>query len=234
MKKEQSMTPSRIRLLIKGAAAACAIGLLAACGTSGGSPSSSPASSGTTGVIQQMISHLKNAQNSPYSVTYSMSGASAGVGSFTYEQSPPKYRLSLSTVSVIATGSTIYLCTGSTAGTICTVDTGTNPLTSVEKAFSASSVIPKLTSLQSELAAKTAGVHITSSTQTFASQPSTCLAYVQAGVTSKYCATDSGVLAYASDGSSTLTLTHYSPTVAATDFALPQGASLESLPATIP
>ncbi len=228
------MTPSRIRLLLSGAAAVCAAGLLAACGSTGGAPSSSPTPSGPTGVIQQMIANLKNSQNAPYSVTYALSGSAAAAGSFTYEQSPPKYRLTLSSVSVIETGSTIYLCTGSSVGEICTVDTGTNPLASVEQAFSPSTVIPKLTTLKTELAAKTAGVTITTSSATYASQPSTCLSYVQAGLTSKYCATDSGVLAYASNGSTTLTLTSYSSTVAASDFALPKGATLESLPATIP
>ena len=177
------MTPSRIRILMNGAAAVVVAGLLAACGSTGGASSStSPTHSGAAGVIQQMITNLKQSQNTSYSVTYALSGSSAAAGSFTYEQDPPKYRLSLSSVSVIETGTTVYLCTGSSAGQICTVDTGTNPLTSIEKAFSASTVIPKLSSLQSEIAAKTAGVTITTSTATFASQPSTCLSYVKGGV----------------------------------------------------
>jgi hypothetical protein len=74
-------------------------------------------------------------------------------------------------------------------------------------------------------------VSATFSNQTIAGQSVQCVSGVKAGNTFKYCLTNSGVLAYAGGSTATgggaITLTSYSTSVSASDFALPPGATIE-------
>ena len=74
---------------------------------------------------------------------------------------------------------------------------------------------------------------MSSSTATFAGQPSTCVSVSVRGRGGKYCVTKQGILSYsgsASNSSSYFELTKYSSRPPASLFSLPAGATTATLP----
>jgi hypothetical protein len=87
-----------------------------------------------------------------------------------------------------------------------------------------------LKAAQAEAVAHAAGYDVTFSTASFAGQSATCATIAAAGKNAKYCVTKQGILAYEGSSASSFTLTSYSSSPPASDFALPAGATVMSIP----
>jgi hypothetical protein len=68
------------------------------------------------------------------------------------------------------------------------------------------------------------------SDSTYAGLQAKCLHYTSASQTVTYCVTDSGILAYAQSPGGTFELTGFSSAPPASDFALPAGATIVTVP----
>ena len=92
----------------------------------------------------------------------------------------------------------------------------------------------RLQAAQAEAATK--GYSITFSSGNYAGQSTKCANVTGHGTSGKYCVTAQGILAYVSSNGGSFSLTSYSSSVPASDFALPAGATVQTLPAgvTIP
>jgi hypothetical protein len=119
--------------------------------------------------------------------------------------------------------------------TTCVSMGGSNPLASLQNTFGPAAVVTALNLAKTELGSKLAGIKITSSSATFAGQPSTCVTVTGHGQGGKYCVTNKGVLAYLGDssGSGIFQLTSYSSKPPPSLFQLPSGATTQTLP-TLP
>jgi hypothetical protein len=150
----------------------------------------------------------------------------------TYEQDPPKSYFAVNQGKVIDTGTATYFCT--TSGTVtCLSSTTEDPLASLLNLFSPKTTIDSLQAAQTALAAKTAGYNATFSSATFAGQAATCVTITGGSGSGKFCVTGTGQLAYVSTSASQVfQLTSYSSSVSASDFALPPGATVMTLPAS--
>ena len=109
-----------------------------------------------------------------------------------------------------------------------------NPLAGLTQLFSPQTELAELKAIQTEAAANTSGYHISFTSETIGGVGTTCANVTGTGTPVKYCVTKQGVLAYGSSASSTLTLTSYSTSVPSSDFALPAGATIMTIPSGTP
>ncbi len=218
---------------------------LAACSsspTTATTPTTSP--SGTTATtggsaagstslkkLESLSSSVKAAEKKTFKAVYTITNAST-TQTVTIEQSPPKSVFGTKGGSVIDTGTATYYC--STTGTTTCLSAGTtNPLASLTALFSPATVLAGLQAAQTEAAAHAAGYNVSFSSQTYAGQPTSCANLSGAGNSVKYCVTDSGILAYASSNGGSFALTSYSSSPPASDFSLPAGATVETIPSGV-
>jgi hypothetical protein len=149
----------------------------------------------------------------------------------TVEQSPPKSVFSTNDGSVIDTGTASYFCSAGATPTC--LDSGiSNPLAILSDIFNPATVLSGLKDAQAQAAANAAGYTISFSSGSYAGQSTTCATINGSGNTAKYCVTKQGILAYVSTTGATFALTSYSSSPAASDFALPAGATVMTVPAT--
>jgi hypothetical protein len=188
--------------------------------------------------LSALETNVQAAKGGTFKLVYS-EASSSSTSTLTFEQLPPKYLFSIGGTGasdIIDTGTKTYLCSGPSGHPYCYTYSSTtvNPFAGLLDLITGASVITEIHSLQSGLAAKLAGVHVNFSSQTFAGQPSECVSGTYKGNSFKYCVTNSGVMAYAggSGGSSygSLSLTSYSTSASASDFALPAGATIAGGP----
>ncbi len=115
---------------------------------------------------------------------------------------------------------------------------GSNPLLGLENLFSPTVALALFAEAKNSAVARALGLKVTSSTATYAGQPSTCVSVSVRGKSSKYCVTKQGILSYSgsSTSSSSFKLTKYSTKPPASLFAVPTGATISTLPggASIP
>jgi len=217
-------------------------------GTSTTSGSPSGTSSSTTVKAQQsaaarlaaLAQSVQSAKGGTFKLGYSESSSVAGGShSLVFEQMPPKFLIDLTGSDaglVVDTGSGTYTCSNLSGHQECYSFGTTNPLAPFIALFTGGTVETAFRGLESGIAAKEAGVSATFSTQTFAGQASECVSGVKGSDTFKYCVTGSGVLAYSggssTQGSGAITLTSYSTNVSSSDFALPAGAKVVTIPTT--
>jgi len=231
--------PVLVGLLILG-------GVIAACGSSGKSATTTSSPSGTTATtsagapagssslskIEALSSSVQAAEKATFKAVYTITTAGS-TQTVTIEQAPPKSVFSLKSGSVINTGTTSYYCSNS--GAVTCISAGTsNPLASLVAIFSPATVLAALRSAQAQAAAHAAGYSFTFSSGNYAGQSTSCANINGAGNTVKYCVTSQGILAYASSGGGTFALTSYSSSPPASDFSLPAGATVETIPSGIP
>ncbi|HUY63932.1 MAG TPA: hypothetical protein VMV14_05390 [Acidimicrobiales bacterium] len=216
--------------------------LLAGCSSTSNSASSTSTSAGTgasAGVstaaqLRSLTSTVQAAEHGTYKVVYTAT-SSSGTQTVTIEQSPPKSLFSTSGGSVIDTGTTTYFCSSSNGSNTCITASGsTNPLASLLSLFSPSAAITALQQAQTEIGAHLAGYNVSFSSATYAGQDSTCVTVSSSSQSGKYCVTKSGILAYEGSQGSSFQLTSYSTTVASSDFSLPAGATVQTLPSGTP
>jgi hypothetical protein len=216
--------------------------LLAACGsakpaaTTPTSPSatgavSTPTSSGSASVkkIETLSAEVQESETATFKAVYTITSAGT-TQTVTIEQSPPKSVLSVKSGSVIDTGTATYYCT--TSGAVTCLSAGTsNPLSSLAALFSPETALTEFKAAQAEAATK--GFDVSFSSGSYAGQSTTCATISGTGPTVKYCVTKQGILAYVMSSGGSFSLTSYSSSPPASDFALPAGASVDTLPAGI-
>lgn len=226
-------------------AAIAAAGLtLAACSSSSPSGSATSGSSSTTlsvsgsaasaSQIAGLSTAVKNAEKASFSATYTVTENGSTAQTVTIEQQSPKSAFVTSASSYINTGTTAYYCSKPTtpggAETCLAASGARNPLAGLITLFSPDTAVSAMESAQAEIGAHLVGYKVSISAATYAGLPSKCADITAAGKSAKYCVTDSGILAYEGSGASSFELTMYSSSVSASDFTLPPGATVETIP----
>ena len=107
---------------------------------------------------------------------------------------------------------------------------GANPLLGVENIFSPAVALGALAEAKQGLVSRLLGIKVTSSSASFAGQPSTCVTVTVRGKGGKYCVTKQGILSYSGSSTSYFKLTKYSSKPPASLFSLPAGATTQTLP----
>jgi hypothetical protein len=108
---------------------------------------------------------------------------------------------------------------------------GSNPLLGLEDIFSPTVALGALAEAKEGIVSRLLGIKVSSSSGTFAGQPSTCVTVTVRSKGGKYCVTKQGLLSYSgSSSSSYFELTKYSSKPPASLFSLPTGATTETLP----
>ena len=204
-------------------------------------------------VSKANLKALSNSINRAKHLTYAATYTTVNGGQTTtvsIAQEPPKSNFSSSGGQVINDGKTTYYCStgggggtgGSGTGTGGSGDSGTgtkatcisvkgsNPLLGLEAAFSPTVALNAFAEARLGLVSRLLGIKVSSSSATFAGQPSTCITVSVRGRTAKYCVTKQGVLAYSGTSSNSFTLTQYSSKPSASLFSLPAGATTQSVP----
>jgi hypothetical protein len=180
---------------------------------------------------------VNSAKHGTFKLSYAETSSTTGGSSsntFTFEQMPPnKYLFGVdgtNKATIIDTGNGTYTCAAQGGRQVCISYGTTNPFASLLSVITGETVLTAFKGLQTGLAAKLAGVSATFSNQTIAGQSVQCVSGVKGGDSFKYCLTQSGVLAYSGGSTATgggaITLTSYSTSVSASDFALPVGATI--------
>jgi hypothetical protein len=178
--------------------------------------------------IQALSASVQSAQHATFKAVYTLTGTSANA-TVTLEQKPPKSLFSSGDGLVINNGTTTYFC--STSGQkVCESSTGANPLASLAATLSPAAAITAMQQAQSQVAAHIAGYDVTFSSQSFAGQSSTCMNVSAQGQSAKYCVTKDGILAYSGAAGSSFSLTSFSGSVSDSDFTLPAGTSIVTIP----
>ena len=193
--------------------------------TSGGSGGSDQASQ-----IAALSASVQAAEHGTFKAVYT-STTNGTSDTVTIEQKPPKSVFASKGGSAINDGTKTYFCSTSGAGASCFSSAGgTNPLAALVQLFSPATAITAFQQAQTQIAARVSGYSVTFSSQTFAGQASTCVNINGQGQAGKYCVTKSGILAYEGTATSNFQLTSFSSVVADSDFSLPAGASVVTLP----
>jgi hypothetical protein len=150
----------------------------------------------------------------------------------TIEQKPPKTVFKSGEGEAIGTGTATYFCsTGSAQVTCVTGGTGSaNPLAGITQLFSPESAVAALQTAQAQLAAKAQGYDVSFSNENFAGVGAKCVTVSASGQTGKYCVTKDGILAFAGTAAQNFQLSSYSTSVSDSDFSLPAGATVVTVP----
>jgi hypothetical protein len=182
--------------------------------------------------LKNLAATIKSGKGQTYAAVYK--SVSAGqTTTVNIAQQPPKSAFSSGSGegSIIDTGTKTYFCSGSGGSQTCISAGSTNPLASLEDLFSPTAALAAFSTARNALGDHDLGIKTSTSSQTFAGQPSTCVTIsIKAGTTSKYCVTKKGLLAYAGSSGSYFQLTSLSTSPPASLFALPSGATTVTLP----
>jgi hypothetical protein len=187
--------------------------------------------------LQGLSSTIQAAEKKPFKAVYTITSANAATQTVTVEQSPPKSAFGTKSGDVIDTGTASYYCTTTSTPPTCLSAGTTNPLASLVAVFSPETVLAGLREAETEADAHAAGYNVSFSSGTYAGQGATCAnlsGLTGTDSTVKYCVTNGGVLAYVSATGGTFSLTSYSSSPPASDFALPAGATVETIPGGVP
>ncbi len=196
--------------------------------------------------LKRLGSNVKAAQNATFKAVYS-STSGGSTQTITLAQAPPKQFFSTSGGSesgtmLVNTGTMTYTCsTDSTGASTCTPvgsGAGAGALTSIIGVYNGAAMLNAINSWQSLVAAHVAGASLSFSNSTIAGEPVKCAKWSYQGQSSTYCVTSNGVLAKVetsggSASASNFELTSYSNSVSDSDFALPAGATVITLPAGV-
>jgi hypothetical protein len=212
----------------------------------GGSTSTSGASAGSStttkssssgSALGTMAASIQSAKNLTFSATYTEAGStSSASGSLTYAQMPPKSLFKAGSGEIIDTGSASYSCSAATGTPTCVSFGTTNPLAGTLDFVTGGTELQAINALKAGIAQKLPNFSASFSTATYAGQSAQCLSGTESSSTFKYCVTTSGVLAYAggstTSGFGSLTLKSFSTNVSSSEFSLPPGATVVTLPST--
>jgi hypothetical protein len=108
----------------------------------------------------------------------------------------------------------------------CLTEKGANPTLGIGDVLSPTAVLAALAEAKEGLVTKRLGIEVSSSSASFAGQPSTCVTVSVHGKGDRYCVTKQGILSYSGSSSSDyFRLTKYSSKSPASLFTLPAGAT---------
>ena len=200
--------------------------------------------------LKALTKTINNAKHLTYYVQYtSVSGGKKS--SVTIAQAPPKSYFATADSSIVNNGKSTYYCTanadsgnsgnsgnsGATTTTTskatqqCLTEKGANPLLGIEDVFSPTVALSALAEAKEGLVSKLLGIRVSSSSASYAGQPSTCLTVSVHGKGGKYCVTKQGLLSYSGSSSSDyFQMTKYSSKPPASLFTLPAGATTVTAP----
>jgi hypothetical protein len=213
------------------------VGLLAGCSSSSTSATTTTTTTGSpattsllptggtvsaTQGVTKLESSLSGGNALTYKATYALVTPSLS-GTLVIERMPPsssRFEMAVSgkQVAVISTPAATYVCDLTTPPGTC-LNGQTNPFAQLQKLADPTTI---LSHIRQAAASGTQGV--TFNTQTVAGVPSTC-AVIPTGQKGSFCVTDQGILASATAGDGTLTLTAYSAPAPAADFVPPTGST---------
>jgi hypothetical protein len=198
--------------------------------TSAGATAGSSAS-GQVGQLQALTASVQAAEHGTFKAGYTSTSSTGASSTVTFEQQPPKSVFTTAGESVINDGTKTYVCSASGGSTCVAYPAGAaNPLAALFQVFSPATAISAMQRAQTELAARTVGYNVSFSSATYAGQASTCISGTGGASNFKYCVTKSGILAYGGANGSSFALTSYSSVVSDSDFSVPAGATIVTLP----
>lgn len=196
-----------------------------ALGSSGGSVP--PAKKPSPPPFSTFEKSLQVEEHLTFKVTYATHGSGPST-TLVFEQRPPDARFGTSHGFVLELSGKTYYCASTIGHAVC-LETGANPLLGLEGLFSPASVVTELKTLQTEIAAKIAGVKVSTSEKTFAGQASTCISVSVKSTGYEYCVTNAkGILAYGGSSTGYVEMTAYANSAPTGDFVLPHGATITS------
>ncbi len=205
--------------------------------------------------LKRLTNDINHAKKLTYYAQYTrVSGGQKST--VTIAQSPPRTLFSTSSSSVIINeNSTSYCASNSVSISIsgnsgnsgitsnsgnsgsksskqgCLTQKGANPLLGIEDALSPTVALGALAEAKEGLVSKLLGIKVSSSSASFAGQPSTCVTVNVHGKVGKYCVTKQGIISYAgASPSDYFELTKYSSNPPAGLFTRPAGATTVTLP----
>jgi hypothetical protein len=202
---------------------------------------------------------LTNSINRAKHLTYMAEYTSVNGGqkeTVTVAQQPPKSNFSTSGGSVINDGKSTYYCSSnggsgnsgnsgnsgssgssSSSGSSkqqCLSVHGTNPLLALENLLSPAVALSAFAQAKQGLISRFLGIKVSSSSETFAGQPSTCVTVTVHKKGAKYCVTKQGILSYSGTSSTNyFELTSYSSKPPSSLFSLPAGATTATVPGSV-
>ena len=224
--------------------------LLAGCGSSSSTTApptpttgggATPAAGGT-GDLSGFSATVQKGKNATFKAVYTSTSSSGESETITFEQAPPMQLFK--TVSgthsslMLNTGSQTLTCEGASGAKPNCVDMGNSgnaALTGMLNFYDGSFVVTTMHSWQMMIGAHVAGVSLKFHDDTIAGQAVQCATWSAQSQSATYCVTHHGVLAKASGSSSSgsqssFVLTSYSTSARSSDFAVPAGASVASIP----
>lgn len=192
--------------------------------------------SGAGNRLQKIEAAANKESKATFKLTY-VSKDSGSNSQITIEQKPPEQLWKTSDGEMIFNGKKAYYCSTS-GGTTCMVygSMSASPLAGMIGLYSASMYVQEMQGWQGLISEHIFGFRISFSRARFAGQASECVTWSYQGTNTKYCVTNSGVLAYvgssgkSSGGNSSFVLTSFSSHVRGSDFWLPRGAKITKLP----
>ena len=215
--------------------------------TTTGAHASAPTSSGGSSTeLQTFGGTIKAAENATFQAVYTSTSSSGGTQTITLEQSPPKRAFTTtdssgSVSTLLTTGSATYACTTDPGGTpTCTSmssSTGAGARSSLIGIYNGSTALAAIEGWQTVVAAHVSGVPLTFTDTTIAGQPVRCANWRYQGSSATYCVTDTGAPTevVTTDGSASASgsgfeLTSFTTAPPASDFAVPAGATVVTIP----
>ena len=206
--------------------------MLAACSkstTSTGSTTGAPPT-GDAAALAAAATAAAGSKGITFKAVYSTNeaGSSAGPGTITVEQKPPKSRFDAPQGTVISDGTKTDSCTTVNGALACFSSPGVSPVASLAQFFSPSTAAQFFRAAATALASAAGGQSVTVTRESFAGQAATCANVSSSDGSGKYCVLANGVLAEISEGGSSFQLTNYSPSPPDTDFVLPAASPLPS------
>jgi hypothetical protein len=196
--------------------------------SSGSSSGSSDASQ-----FQALSSEVQAGQHATYGATYISKTAGGTSQTITFEQKPPKSVLSTPSGSVINDGTHTYFCSTSGGKQQCVSDSlaGANPYAALANLFDPTTLLNEFHAAETAAGSHALGYSADFSNSTYAGLHARCVRYTSSSSQSvKYCVTNSGILAYTESAGATFELSGFSAAPPASDFTLPAGATVITIP----
>ncbi len=204
--------------------------------------------------LKALTNSINRAKHLTYVATYTTVNGNQ-TSTVTIAQKPPKSNFSSAGGQVINDGKSTYYCStngssgnsgasaisGGTGNSdtvggpasgpaTCISVKGSNPLLALQNAFSPALALSAFAQARQGIVSRVLGIKVSSTSATFAGQPSTCVTVTVRGHSAKYCVTKQGILAYSGTPSNYFKLTAYSSKPPASLFTLPAGATTQSVP----
>jgi hypothetical protein len=178
--------------------------------------------------LKALANSINKAKHLTYEVVYTTQDGGQSETA-TIAQRPPKSYFSSASVTVLNTGKKTYYCDAVGGGkTSCILERGANPLVGLESLFSPSVALTAFSEAKGGLLSRELGITSTSSSETIAGQPSTCVTVSIRGHGAKFCVTRQGLLSYSGSEDTSFKMTKFTASPPSSLFALPAGATVSS------